>query len=126
MRHIILNLTLVYFTKPTPDFSISDVCEDNDAQFINKSTASANKLGYKWKFGDGLTSTLESPCKLAVGFLINKCKLFSGRDNGNKKGMTAFAHHLIHHQIKDVCHSVMTLKGINLAGGKAPQGKMHK
>ena len=47
--------------------------------------------------------------------------------HGNKKGgMTAFAHHLTHHQLKDVCHFVMTLKGTNVAGGKAPQGKLHK
>ncbi|MFM9946273.1 MAG: c-type cytochrome [Bacteroidia bacterium] len=46
--------------------------------------------------------------------------------HGNKKGMTAFHHHLSHKQIHDVAHYAFRLKGTNVAGGKAPQGKLHK
>lgn len=46
--------------------------------------------------------------------------------HGNKKGMTAFAHHLSHHQIKNVAHYVMSLRGTNPPNAKAPQGKLHK
>ena len=46
--------------------------------------------------------------------------------HGNKKGMTAFGHHLTHHQIHDVAHYVMSLKGTNPPNAKAPQGKLHK
>jgi cytochrome c oxidase cbb3-type subunit 3 len=46
--------------------------------------------------------------------------------HGNKKGMTAFNHVLNHHQIHNVAHYVHSLKGSNVAGGKAPQGKYHK
>lgn len=46
--------------------------------------------------------------------------------HGNKKGMTAFAHHLTHHQIRDVAHYVMSLRGTNPPNAKEPQGKLHK
>lgn len=46
--------------------------------------------------------------------------------HGNKKGMTAFHHHLTHKQIHDVANYVISIKGTNIIGGKAPQGKMHK
>lgn len=46
--------------------------------------------------------------------------------HGNKKGMTAFVHHLSHHQIHNVAHYVMSLKGSNPSNAKAPQGKLHK
>jgi len=46
--------------------------------------------------------------------------------HGDKKGMTAFAHHLSHRQIHDVAHFVLSLKGSNPTGAKAAQGKLHK
>ncbi len=46
--------------------------------------------------------------------------------HGHKNGMTAFAHHLNHRQIHDVAHYVLSLKGTNPSGAKAPQGKLHK
>ena len=42
------------------------------------------------------------------------------------KGMTAFGHHLTHAQIRDVAHYVLSLKGSNPQGAKAPQGKACK
>ena len=43
------------------DFSIADVCEDEDAVFTNKSLVSSGNLLYNWKFGDGKTSAAQSP-----------------------------------------------------------------
>jgi hypothetical protein len=39
----------------------TDVCEDDDAVFTNKSVVSAGNLNYSWKFGDKGTSTSQSP-----------------------------------------------------------------
>lgn len=43
------------------DFSSADICENDDAVFTNKSTVSAGNLNYLWKFGDGQTSSSQSP-----------------------------------------------------------------
>jgi len=43
------------------DFISTDVCEDDDAVFTNKSVVSAGNLNYSWKFGDAGTSTSQSP-----------------------------------------------------------------
>ncbi|MFM9945143.1 MAG: PKD domain-containing protein [Bacteroidia bacterium] len=43
------------------NFDAADVCEDEDAAFTNKSTVSAGNLLYQWKFGDGSTSSTQSP-----------------------------------------------------------------
>lgn len=43
------------------DFEVEDVCEEDDAVFTNKSIVSSGTLNYKWKFGDGKTSTAMSP-----------------------------------------------------------------
>jgi PKD repeat protein len=42
-------------------FDVSDICEDDDAVFVNNSTVSAGNLLYNWKFGDGKTSSSQSP-----------------------------------------------------------------
>jgi cytochrome c oxidase cbb3-type subunit 3 len=42
------------------------------------------------------------------------------------KGMTAFNHKLKHHDVRDVAHYVMSLKGTNPSGAKAAEGKLHK
>jgi hypothetical protein len=43
------------------DFDASDVCEDDDAVFVNKSVVSAGNLNYSWKFGDASNSGSQSP-----------------------------------------------------------------
>jgi PKD repeat protein len=43
------------------DFLSDDVCGDDDAVFINKSTVSAGNLNFNWKFGDGNNSAAQSP-----------------------------------------------------------------
>ncbi|MFM9946186.1 MAG: PKD domain-containing protein [Bacteroidia bacterium] len=42
-------------------FEIKDVCEDDDAVFVNKSIVTAGNLVYNWKFGDGKNSAAQSP-----------------------------------------------------------------
>jgi cytochrome c oxidase cbb3-type subunit 3 len=42
------------------------------------------------------------------------------------KGMSAFNHKLKHHDVRDVAHYVMSLKGSNPSGAKAAEGKFHK
>ncbi len=43
------------------DFNVNDICDGEDVVFINKSTVSAGTLLYNWKFGDGKTSSAQSP-----------------------------------------------------------------
>ena len=43
------------------DFTIADVCEEEDAVFTNKSSVSQGSLLYSWKFGDLATSSSQSP-----------------------------------------------------------------
>ncbi len=46
---------------PFIDFTANDVCETKNVQFVSNSDKG---LSYKWKFGDGNFSTLESPSHL--------------------------------------------------------------
>lgn len=43
------------------DFQADDVCEDSSVNFINHTLLSDGMVNYTWYFGDGLTSTTESP-----------------------------------------------------------------
>jgi PKD repeat protein len=43
------------------NFDVNDICEDDDAVFVNNSTVSAGNLLFNWKFGDGKTSSSQSP-----------------------------------------------------------------
>ena len=43
------------------DFEVNDICEDDEAVFINKSSVSSGALKYNWKFGDGKNSNALSP-----------------------------------------------------------------
>ena len=43
------------------NFEVTDVCEGQEAVFINKSTVASGNLSYEWTFGDGTTSTVTSP-----------------------------------------------------------------
>ena len=52
--------SIIVFNNPKIDFLGADVCEKDSVRFINKSTKAAN-LSYRWKFGDGNSSNLESP-----------------------------------------------------------------
>ncbi len=42
-------------------FEVAPVCQDFPAVFINQSMVKAGSLTYLWDFGDGVTSTAESP-----------------------------------------------------------------
>ena len=43
------------------NFEVADVCEGQEAVFVNRSTVASGDLSYEWSFGDGETSTLLSP-----------------------------------------------------------------
>ena len=43
------------------DFSVDDVCEGTDVVFTNQSEVSAGNLLYQWKFGNGKSSSNQSP-----------------------------------------------------------------
>jgi PKD repeat protein len=55
---------VVSFKNPKPDFTALDVCDKDSIKFNNKSSVSVGQLNYKWKFGDGQNSNLESPSHL--------------------------------------------------------------
>jgi PKD repeat protein len=43
------------------NFDVEDVCEDSQAVFINKTTVTSGKPTYRWYFGDGKTSSEDTP-----------------------------------------------------------------
>ena len=43
------------------NFEVADVCEGQEAVFVNRSIVASGDLSYEWSFGDGETSTLLSP-----------------------------------------------------------------
>lgn len=43
------------------DFAVSDICEEDEAVFINNCYVSSGNLQYVWKFGDGQISGLHAP-----------------------------------------------------------------
>lgn len=55
------NTELVRFVNPKPNFTASDVCENDTVRFFDKSSVSAGKLDFYWKFGDGQNTHLHSP-----------------------------------------------------------------
>jgi PKD repeat protein len=52
---------VVRFVNPKPNFTASDVCENDTVKFFDKSSVSVGKLDLYWKFGDGQYSILRSP-----------------------------------------------------------------
>ncbi|NUM31447.1 MAG: PKD domain-containing protein [Bacteroidetes bacterium] len=52
---------IITFKNPEPDFSTSDVCENDSVKFINKTPSNTGEMKYKWKFGDGQQSYEDSP-----------------------------------------------------------------
>lgn len=53
---------LVVNEKPVSDFTVSNVCQSDDATFNNASTIATGKIQtYSWSFGDGFKSSLTSP-----------------------------------------------------------------
>ena len=51
---------LEIFPLPKADFTLSNVCQGDEATFNDQSTTT-NTLNYQWNFGDGMTSTLKDP-----------------------------------------------------------------
>ncbi|MBT5529039.1 MAG: PKD domain-containing protein [Cytophagia bacterium] len=59
-----LEKSVIVFPQPAADFSIADSsqCFDNNAfGFVNLSSISSGSLSYYWDFGDGSSSTVQSP-----------------------------------------------------------------
>jgi len=55
--------TVIDIKNPKADFSVTDVCENESVQFINK-TIDTSINNFRWKFGDGQSSLLNSPSHL--------------------------------------------------------------
>ena len=55
--------TAIDIKNPKADFSVTDVCENESVQFINK-TVDTSINNFRWKFGDGQSSLLNSPSHL--------------------------------------------------------------
>ena len=54
--------TVLVFTVPDALFAVGDDCLNDPAVFNNQSTISSGGIdGYQWDFGDGVTSTQQSP-----------------------------------------------------------------
>ena len=47
--------------QPEASFTVEDVCDEEEAVFINTSKVAAGNLDYAWSFGDGGTSTDAAP-----------------------------------------------------------------
>jgi len=71
-----------------PDFNVFDNCEKITTPFYNTSTSTSSKLNYLWKFGDGLTSTKESPTHLYrigdISQTFNVVLVATNEENGCK------------------------------------------
>ena len=53
--------TLDVLLQANADFEVTDICQGQEAVFINKSIVASGNLSYEWSFGDGTTSTITSP-----------------------------------------------------------------
>jgi PKD repeat protein len=53
--------TLTIYEVPVASFTVSNVCDEDSASFINTSTISSGTNTYIWSFGDGDSSTSMSP-----------------------------------------------------------------
>jgi PKD repeat protein len=57
--------TAIDIKNPKADFSVTDVCENESVKFINK-TLDTSINNFRWKFGDGQSSLLNSPSHLYI------------------------------------------------------------
>lgn len=66
-------------TKPNAGFSAEPVCNKQATQFINSTTPTQNyQIYYKWKFGDGDSSTLANPTHVYKDPGTYEVTLYSG------------------------------------------------
>lgn len=49
------------FANPKAQFTVNDVCQNDDVTFTNQSTTNTDTLSHQWNFGDGMTSTMKEP-----------------------------------------------------------------
>lgn len=57
-------IQITVYEIPDIDFTVRNNCEGVDVVFTNHTTISKGSIDYKWTFGDGNTSKLESPTHL--------------------------------------------------------------
>lgn len=53
--------TVTVYPAPDADFTVADACGTNNIQITNNSTVASGTLSYMWYFGNGDTSTAQSP-----------------------------------------------------------------
>jgi PKD repeat protein len=68
--------------KPVASFGFVSVCQNAPVIFTNSSVVAGGKLTYKWKFGDGDSSTLQNPTKIYKGYGAFTVTLFAITDFG--------------------------------------------
>jgi len=73
--------TTVY-PNPTAGFSFTGICTGDSTKFVSATRIDSGTLFYNWDFGDGSTSSTESPSHLYAKTGSNNVKLTVGSDHG--------------------------------------------
>ncbi|MDX5437245.1 MAG: PKD domain-containing protein [Pontibacter sp.] len=73
---------VVVYPKPQMKFELPDVCINDEAQFVNKTTITSGTLTYVWDFGDGTTSTQTNPKHKYKSEGVYRVKLTATSDKG--------------------------------------------
>ena len=67
---------------PQAGFSVNDVCYGEEVDYVNTSHVASGDLTYSWEFGDGNTSTMESPIHTYVGSGSYRVRLLATGTSG--------------------------------------------
>ncbi len=87
-------IDVVVYEIPDVKFSVKNNCEGIAVEFLNKTSISTGTIDYKWDFGDGNTSNLESPKHLYSkpgGYKVNLQATANGCKNELTKNAFQFA-----------------------------------
>ncbi len=82
------------FEIPDVKFDVLNSCEGTAVRFTNKTTISSGTLAFKWTFGDGQSSTAQSPTHLyaqAGGYKVTLDASANGCSNSLTKNAAQFA-----------------------------------
>ena len=82
------------FEIPDVKFDVTNQCEGVAVKFTSKTTISSGKLAWNWTFGDGQSSTIESPTHLYTkpgGYKVTLTATANGCSNSLTKNATQFA-----------------------------------
>lgn len=85
-----INKTILVYPNPTTVYSVNDVCVDFTSTFTNSSTINSpdNISTYDWSFGDGNSSTLETPTHDYTSDGSYIVKLVTTSNNGCKDSLS--------------------------------------